>query len=67
MIMFYLSWIYDIKSAHKYMLVNIVLDRPTMRILYGLKVTSTSHHNNVFVFVLRPNTTIGPYMRSFMF
>ena len=28
--------IYDIKSAHKYVLVNIVLDRPIMRILHGL-------------------------------
>ena len=31
-----LPCIYDIKSAHKYVLVNIVLDRPIMRILHGL-------------------------------
>ena len=67
MIMFYLSWICDIKSTHKYMFVNNVLYRPTMRIVHGLQVISNSHHSDVFFFVLRPDTIIGPYMRSYMF
>ena len=38
----------DIKSTNKYMLMNIVLDQPIMRILHGLQVISNYHHNDVF-------------------
>ena len=38
----------DIKSTNKYMLMNIVLDQPIMRILHGLQVISNSHHSDVF-------------------
>ena len=38
-----------------------------MRILYELYVISNFHHNIVFLFVLRLDITIGPYMKSFIF
>ena len=67
MITFYLLWIFNIKSTHRYMVVNNVLDQHAMRILHGLYVISSSHHRDVLIFVLKLEITVGPYIKNFIF